>query len=134
MKHWILKRKDNQAALELHGQFDWADEFNWQSLAQSEGVRSLSGALIIQQGLKLAGRPITLNGSRARLSLGDLRQLQAWADVPELTMQLDSPDGRQFSVIFRRPALNEMAAIKPYRLAERQEDDAWRVNIQLMTI
>lgn len=134
MKHWILKRKDNQAALELHGQFDWVDEFDWQSLAQSDGVRSLSGALIIQQGMKLAGRPITLNGDRAWIRRGDLRLLQEWADVPELTMQLDSPDERRFSVIFRRPALTEMTAIKPYRIAEQQDDDAWRVTIHLMTI
>ena len=37
MKNWVLTRQDNQAKLLLHGQFDWADEFGWESLAQSGG-------------------------------------------------------------------------------------------------
>ena len=46
-------------SVELDDQFEWVDEFEWDAIAQ-EQERSLSGALLVQEGVKLYGRPITL--------------------------------------------------------------------------
>ncbi len=46
-------------AVELGDQFEWVDEFTWDAVAQ-EQERSLTGALLVQEGTKLHGRPITL--------------------------------------------------------------------------
>ena len=105
---WTLTRKDNQAAIELPEDMRWLDEFDWQSLAQTEPGYTLGGAVIIQQGTKLAGRPVTLGGEWIWLARADLVTLQAWADVPELEMTLAHPDGRSFSVCFARPALSDI--------------------------
>lgn len=46
-------------AVELGDQFEWVDEFTWDAVTQ-EQERSLTGALLVQEGTKLHGRPITL--------------------------------------------------------------------------
>lgn len=70
--HWILTRADTDEAVRLHPQFFWVDEFDWQALAQSDSVYTLTGAMDIQQGTKKAGRPITLNGDNTRTKRSDL--------------------------------------------------------------
>jgi len=49
-------------SVELDDQFEWVDEFEWDAVAQ-EQERSLTGALLIQEGTKLYGRPITLKSN-----------------------------------------------------------------------
>ena len=67
-----LTRKDNNTRLELPDQLRWTDEHDWSPLAQASPQYSLGGAVIVQQGSKLAGRPspwavrITTTGSDAR--------------------------------------------------------------------
>lgn len=108
---WTLTRKDNQAAIELPEDMRWLDEFDWQALAQTEPGYTLGGAVIIQQGTKLAGRPVTLGGEWIWLARADLLTLQTWADVPELEMTLAHPDGRSFNVCFARPALSSIELV-----------------------
>lgn len=131
---WQLKRNDNQATLTLHKQYWWSDEYEWSSLKQSEPVYSLSGAMHIDQGTMLAGRPITLDCSKARIKRMDVETLQDWSMVPELTMTLTHPDGRTFNVIFAATALTDIVDIKGYRPADQSPDDPMTANIHLMTI
>lgn len=131
---WQLKRNDNQETLTLHKQYWWSDEYEWSSLKQSEPVFTLSGAVDIQQGTMLAGRPITLDCSKARIKRMDVEMLQDWSMVPELTMMLTHPDGRSFTVLFARPALSDIVDIKNYRPSDKQPDDLMTANIHLMTI
>ncbi|PID62007.1 MAG: hypothetical protein CR974_03920 [Gammaproteobacteria bacterium] len=100
-EHWQLKRNDNDETIELPQDMRWLDEFNYSKLAQSPPVRTLSGSVIVQQGIKVAGRPITLGGEWVWLERGDFETLQAWAEVPELKLTLTHYDGRVFTVIFR---------------------------------
>lgn len=132
--HWILKRNDNQATLTLHPQYMWIDEYDWQALAQSDPVYTLTGAMDIQQGSRRAGRPITLDAKHARIRRTDIKTLQAWADTPELTLTLSHPDGRKFAVIFARPALSNLHAIKPHRPIDEDDSDVYQVNVHLLTI
>ena len=131
---WQLKRNDKQASLSLHAQYYWSDEYGWSSLKQSAPVCTLSGAVDIQQGTMLAGRPITLDSTYARLHRADVQLLQGWASVPEMTMTLTHPDGRTFNVMFAATALTDIVDIKGYRPADQSPDDPMTANIHLMTI
>lgn len=130
---WTMTRKDTQAALELPLDMHWLDEFEWQALAQSAPEYTLGGAVVIQQGTKLAGRPITLGGEWIWLPRAVLVTLQAWADVPELEMTLAHPDGRSFNVCFARPALSNITPV--YYLAPEDATAQYEApHIHLITI
>lgn len=130
---WTLTRNDNNASLTLPLDMRWQDEFDWQALAQTEPVYSLGGAVIIQQGTKLAGRPITLGGEWIWLDRATLLTLQTWADAPELEMTLEHPDGRSFNVCFARPALSDSSPVA-YRSTEKSDDEYEAPQIHLITI
>lgn len=132
--YWKLTRADTGQQLNLHPQFYWADEFDWTPLAQSDPVYTLTGAIDIQQGTKKAGRPITLNGDNTRTIRTDIETLQAWSSVPELTLILTHPKGGKYQVIFSRPALSDISAIKPYRASDVADGDKYTLNIHLITI
>lgn len=129
---WQLTNKTD--TLTLHAQFIWADEFDWQELVQSDPVYTLTGAMDIQQGTKKAGRPITLDGTDTRTTRADLAKLQAWADIPELTMTLTHPKGKKYQVIFARPAMTDIHFIKQYKPEDEEDDDKCTLNLHFLTI
>lgn len=55
MADWILKRKDTGASVRLPQDMRWEDEFSWNKVAQAAPQRTLSGGLVIQQGIKANG-------------------------------------------------------------------------------
>ncbi|MDI4482809.1 hypothetical protein E6P74_05640 [Moraxella lacunata] len=120
--------------LALHAQFIWADEFDWQELAQSDPVYTLTGAVDIQQGTKKAGRPITLDGTHTRTTRAELAKLQAWADVPELTLTLTHPKGKKYQVIFGRPAISDIKFTKPHSPKDESDEDKCTLNLHFLTI
>jgi hypothetical protein len=78
--------------------FVWSDEFSYNQLEQSQ-ERSLTGGMIIQNGLKLFGRPMTLGESwLPRSTLDALFTLEATGAAMDVTLA----DGREFSVVFDR--------------------------------
>ncbi|MDO4896142.1 MAG: hypothetical protein Q3971_02160 [Moraxella sp.] len=129
---WTLS--DSTDTLNLHAQFTWSDEFSWQELAQSDPVYTLTGAMIIQQGTKKAGRPITLNGDNTRTTRADLAKIQAWADVPELTLTLTHPKGKKYQVIFDRPAISDIKFIKQHKPKDDKDDDKCTLNLHFLMI
>ena len=89
--------------LELDPDLYWADEHSFAQIEQAV-ERSLTGKVIIYQGVKTAGRPITLQPSdnaAAWMPRATLTQLRAWEADPGLTLQLNLR-GTTFPVIFRR--------------------------------
>lgn len=132
--HWILKRNDTNEQIRLHPQFRWTDELDWTPLAQSEPVYTLTGSMDIQQGTKKAGRPITLNGDNTRTARADIETLKAWSSVPELILTLTHPKGVHYSVIFSRPALDNVQAIKPYRPIDEADSDKYTLNLHFITV
>lgn len=124
----------NTETLHLHPQFVWADEFDWTALAQSDPVYTLTGAMVIQQGTKKAGRPITLNGDNTRTTRADLAKLQTWAEVPELTLTLRHPQGNAYQVIFDRPAITDIKFIKQHKPKDDSDDDKCTLNLHFLTI
>lgn len=79
----------------------WTGEFDWPTVIRAREY-SLTGALIVDSGQRLAGRPITLVGDVsggwiARTTVDALRVLAS--ELPgQFVLQL--ADGRSFNVIF----------------------------------
>lgn len=112
----------------------WVDEFEWTPVSQSEAY-SLSGALIVETAVKLAGRPITLAGSQdygwaSRLTV---KQLVAKAETPGYQMLLELKDGQTFSVIYRRDGAPVQAApVVDYNAMA--DDDPYIIKLQLLEV
>jgi len=82
----------------------WSDEFEWFATEQRV-ARSLTGALIIDQGARLAGRSITLSppdDASAWMVRSTLDQLQAWEADPAITAMTLNIRGTDYNVVFRR--------------------------------
>ncbi len=81
----------------------WVDEFAWRPV-ESSTEYTLSGALVIDSATRLAGRPITLQGSEDAGWRGMTRAVvlavQALASAPGATYVLTLADGRSFDVAF----------------------------------
>lgn len=106
----------------------WVDEFGeWSPIEQSEEY-SLTGALLIQQSVKQAGRPITLDLSR--LLRSELLAIVALADVAGAQHTLTIAQGT-YTVMFRRPPYD----VKPIRGVSDPDDvEPYSVTLNLMTV
>lgn len=98
-----LIRKSTSETIQLEDGFFWSDE-NWSIVEQSQNY-AVNGFLIIQEGVKQAGRPITLqpaNSKKGWIKLRDLNKLREWQNLQEqFTLKFEMPhDTRQFNVIF----------------------------------
>lgn len=134
MNDWQLVRKDTGDKVILPADMLWVDEFDWSASAQTQPIYSLSGSLIIQTGIKKAGRPITLTGDWAWHTRKTVQTLREWTDIAGLKMQLSHYDGRVFDVIFR---LHEapLQSTEPvvYRVPETAYNE-YMLTVRLMTI
>lgn len=131
---WQLKRKDTDETLALPADLQWQDEMDWNAVAQAAPQRTLSGALVIQQGTKQGGRPVTLAGDWAWHRRADLLRLREWGDVPELVMTLAHPDSRSFDVIFRLHEKQFAKAEAVAFCAPETDETPYLATINLMTV
>lgn len=121
-------------SIELDDQFEWVDEYEWDVIAQ-EQERSLSGALLVQEGVKLHGRPITLSSNGGVWTpLSDVRQLEVLRDQAGRVMPLTLPDGREFFVIFNRINGAPVEARQLERLVSPPDDHPYDVTLRLITV
>lgn len=93
---------DGTTTLTLNPDLYWADENDWSPVQQSVET-TITGALDVQVGVRLAGRPITLqpeNESSAWIPRSTVDTLRNWAAQPakEMTLTLR---GSARTVIFR---------------------------------
>jgi hypothetical protein len=79
----------------------WVDEFDWHAVEKSLDY-SLTGALLVDVGARLAGRTITLQGQddAGWISRATLQTLRAQAAVPGQSYTLTLADGQVFTVQF----------------------------------
>ena len=79
----------------------WADEFAWHPVLR-EAEYSITGALLLDASTRLAGRPITLQGSEDAgwLPRTTLLALYALAENASATHALTLADGRTYTVTF----------------------------------
>ena len=99
-----LKRKATNETVPLENGFLWSDEFDWKPIEQNQ-ERAVDGTLIVQEGKKKSGRPITLSASDGQgwIKRSDLSTIQGWSALQEeqFTLVFEYPhDTRQFNVIF----------------------------------
>ncbi|THF61538.1 hypothetical protein E6C76_20100 [Pseudothauera nasutitermitis] len=92
----------------------WTDEFAWSALAQ-ENDTGLTGALIIHQGLRTEGRPITLtsNTNGGWVPRGTVLALHAQRALPDTRLTLTLADGREFTVMHDLTREFEAAPVRP---------------------
>jgi hypothetical protein len=122
---------DGTTTLNLPSDLDWRDEFAWTPVEHSTDY-SLAGNLVVQEGSRQDGRPITLFGGRqaAWIARADLEQLHAMASVPGQPLTL-SLWGDSYNVIFRRPPMD----VEPiFRVADAGPDHLYAITINLMEI
>lgn len=79
----------NGTTATLSDRLQWSDEFDWSPVEQATAY-STTGALLVDVGLKLAGQPITLEGTdtNAWISRALCSTLQAWAALPGIQLDL----------------------------------------------
>lgn len=90
--------------LTLDPDLHWSDEFEWFATEQKV-ERSITGALIVDLGTRLAGRPITLEppeDAAAWMVRATLATLQEWEANPAVTTMTLNLRGTAYSVVFRR--------------------------------
>ncbi|MBE2261579.1 MAG: hypothetical protein IAE92_02485 [Burkholderiaceae bacterium] len=80
----------NGITLALPGDLLWADEYDWHPVQQSK-TYTTTGALVLDVGVRQAGRPLTLNGAdnAAWLTREQCETLRAWAALPAPAMTLE---------------------------------------------
>lgn len=121
-------------SVELDDQFEWVDEFDWDAIAQVQ-ERSVTGVLLVQEGQKVHGRPITLQSNGGVWTpLSVVRQLEVLRDQLGRVMPLVLPDGREFSVIFDRTNGASLTAKQIHRTVNPGANEPYDVNLRLITV
>lgn len=122
---------DGTTLINLPADLQWSDEFAWTAVEHSTDY-SLTGNLIVQEGQRQDGRPITLFGGPrgAWVDRATLQSLYAMASVPNQVLTL-SLWGRSFSVMFRRPPFD---AREIAREADPAPDHRYAITINLMEV
>lgn len=116
----------------------WVDEYTWSPI-ESASEWSLSGAMIIQSGKKLKGRPITLEGADEQMgwvTRETVEILKAKAEITDrkFTLVLGSGQSeRQFTVRFRHSD-NALEASPVYRWQPTDATAWFRVIIRLIEV
>lgn len=120
--------------IELDDQLEWTDEYDW-SLVEQQQERSLSGALIVQEGLKRYGRPITLasNGG-AWTPLSVVQQLEGLRDQVGKVMDLTLANGAKHRVIFNHSDGAPLTATAIERRVNPPPDWPYDISLRLITV
>lgn len=115
-------------------QMEWVDEWEWDPVAQ-EQERTLSGALVIQEGAKLHGRPITLSSNGgAWFTLATVRALEALRDQIGIRMLLTLTTGDQHYVTWNRAAGAPVQASPLFRTVNPGPDWLYELTLRLITV
>jgi len=115
-------------------QLQWVDEWDWDPVEQ-EQERSLSGALIIQEGVKRYGRPITLSSNGgAWFALAKVRELEALAATAGRVMVLTLPTGATHYVTWNRAAGPAVQAAPLFRQVAPSPDWLHELTLRLITV
>lgn len=115
-------------------QMEWVDQFAWDPVAQ-EQERTLTGSLIIQEGVKLYGRPITLasNGG-AWFTHTTVLALEALRDQPGIVMPLKLQDGSEHFVTWNRMDGAPVQAAQVFRTVVPSADWLYELTLRLITV
>lgn len=102
-------------AVSLPSGLIWTDEFDWTE-AEHEAEYSITGAVLVDAAVRLAGRPITLQGEEDAgwIDRSVLLAVQALAAAPGQVYTFVHHDGRSFSAVFApRDPITARAVARP---------------------
>ena len=131
----MITLSDGTTTLQLHPDLMWSDEFNWQPVEQAAEF-SVTGALIVQEAAKQAGRPITLepeDDNSAWMLRDTIEQLRNWAAEAGKTLEL-TLRGVPRSVIFRRTDGPGVEARPVAHYSEMEAADFYLATFRFMEI
>ena len=131
-----LVRKSTSEAVTLSDGFLWSDEFDWNPIEQKQD-RAVDGALIIQEGKKKSGRPISLTADKnmAWLKRHIVSKLKDWSVLQEkFVLQFNYfHDKRTFNVVFN----HQDKAIEAKPVLEHpsvSDDDEYNVTLRFLEL
>lgn len=108
----------------------WPDEFDWNPV-EATNTYSAAGALLIDSGVRLAGRPITLRCEWITRTLA--LQLQAWAWLPAATLTL-SYRGTSYTVRFNHSRGNPLEVTPVVEYGDPDGSDYVDATLYLITV
>lgn len=113
----------------------WEDETDWTPVGQSDTEYSVTGALMVDCGVKQAGRPISLVGSEdaSWLKRSTVLALQALAAIPAKEMTLTF-HARTFTVIFNHADGKPLEAKPIYPKSPPDDEDYYWLIIRLKEV
>lgn len=119
----------------LPGDLNWTDEFSWSPVARAAEY-SLTGALIIEEAVKQAGRPITLVAGNEEigyvwLTRAEVLALYSLAATPGWSGTLTLADSRSFTVAFRDDGITATPVLHS---APHANADPYTLTIALQTV
>ncbi len=118
-------------AVALPEELVWRDEFKWTPVKQSIEY-TLPGAQIIDSGVKLAGRPISLNDENAWVDYMTLNALYAKLQA-DSEMVLTLIDGRVFNVRFDHQN-TPLTATPVIDYNHPDNNDFYRLSLKFITV
>lgn len=120
--------------IQLDDDFFWVNEFDHNPVEQTR-EHSITGALLIQEGMKLHGRKIELRSNGGVWTpLSVLRQLEALRDQPSFPMKLLLPDKREFYVVWDRTDGPPLTAEPLWRETYPTPQSLYLINLKLITV
>lgn len=125
---------DGTTPITLPDDLEWTDETAYAAVEQSTEY-TVTGALVVDVGARLKGRPITLSGGDyAWVTRSVVDALRAWADTPGQTLTLTMTGYAAKSVMFRLQDGSGVEA-RPVRFAAPMAaDDVYTITLNLMEI
>ncbi len=125
---------DGVTSITLPDDLEWSDEYAWSAVEQSAEY-GVTGALVVDVGARLKGRPITLTGrDYAWVTRATLELLRALANTPGLALTLTLADARAFNVMFRLQDGPGVEAAAVRFAAPMAADDVYTITLNLMEI
>ena len=125
---------DGTTTIALPDSLMWSDEFAWAAVEQTVS-RGLTGSLIIQNGVRTNGRPVTLaapDDQSGWVPRATINQLRTWANTPGQVLSL-AMRGATRNVIFRlSDGAIQASPVVAYE--DDQSTDPYRLTLRLMEI
>ena len=91
---------DGTTTVELPGDLEWTDEYQWSPIA-GDAAYTLGGRLVVHESAILTGRPLTLSGDPTWITRASVDALRA-LDVAGATLTVTLADGRSYLCVWRR--------------------------------
>jgi len=127
----LITLSDTATTITLPDDMQWSDEFSWSPVEQEQEY-SLTGALIVQRGVKAAGRPITLLGgdNACWVPRTIVTELFALLETEDETLTLDF-HGTEYVVIWDH-GNNPVEAKPVVRIRNPGDSHKYTITVRLL--